>query len=235
MGLKVIGAGFGRTGTLSLKVALEKLGFSKCHHMTEVFGSREQIDYWYAIAQAHDKPSWDDVFEGYQSSTDFPSSIFYKELADHFPEAKVVLTVRDEDTWYKSVEETIWAMWQAIPAWVPKVSKRFARGDFMVNKILWNDLFKGKTDDAAFAKQVFKEHNQTVQSVIPAERLLVYQVKEGWQPLCDFLGVPVPDEPFPHVNDSNSFKTRVKIVRCIAALPYLLAILLGLVVFLRLA
>lgn len=229
MGLEVIGAGFGRTGTLSLKVALEMLGYSKCHHMTEVFGSAQQTDYWYAIALRETPPSWDDVFVGYRSSTDFPSSIFYKELADHFPEAKVVLTVRDEDAWYKSVAETIWALWEVIPAWVPKLSQRFARADFMVKTIVWTDLFRDRTDEPEFTKEIFRTHNQTVQEVIPADRLLVYQVKEGWQPLCDFLGVPVPDEPFPHVNDSRSFKRRVKIVRAVAAMPYLLVAGLSLV------
>ena len=106
MALEIIGAGFGRTGTLSLKTALERLGFNKCHHMMEVAINADQTDYWSRIANNTDCPNWDDVFAGYQATTDFPACDFYAALADYYPNAKVILTIRDEDSWFRSVNET---------------------------------------------------------------------------------------------------------------------------------
>ena len=117
MALKVIGAGFGRTGTLSLKHALEKLGFEKAHHMMEVGKSPKQINYWSEIAKGM-PVDWTEVFEGYQSTTDFPACVYYKQLADLYPDAKVLLSVRDEDSWYRSVEQTILPMSESVPNWL---------------------------------------------------------------------------------------------------------------------
>ena len=223
MALQVIGAGFGRTGTMSLKFALETLGFKKTHHMMEIGPSRRQRAYWHRIAQG-DTPDWDTVFEGFAASTDFPSCIFYRELAAHYPEAKVVLTVRDEDNWYRSVSETILPISTAAPRWllalVPPLGKSFR----MANELVWNRKFSGRAHEPAFAKQVFRDHIAEVQRVIPAERLLVYQVKEGWQPLCAFLGVPVPETPFPNVNDAASFKRALRVLRATHWAPLALAI-----------
>lgn len=224
MTLQIIGAGFGRTGTLSLKTALEILGFNKCHHMMEVATNADQVDYWLRIAENRHIPSWDEVFEGYQATTDFPACIYYAALAESYPQAKVILTLRDEDSWYCSVKDTIWAMWQVIPGWLTRVIPRLRKLQRAVNVLVWLGTFAGKADNAEYAKSVFHAHNQQVKETIPADRLLVFEVKEGWQPLCTFLDVPVPDQPFPHVNDTAEMKRRILIVKCLRYLPLLAAI-----------
>ncbi|MCB2098759.1 MAG: hypothetical protein KDE05_14095, partial [Parvularculaceae bacterium] len=105
MTLSVIGAGLGRTGTASLKVALETLGLGKCHHMSEVFGSPEQTDLW--VKAAHGAPDWPTIFKGYGSAVDFPTAAFWRELADYYPDAKIILSLRDPEKWYESTQETI--------------------------------------------------------------------------------------------------------------------------------
>jgi hypothetical protein len=205
MALKVIGAGFGRTGTLSLKIALEQLGYAKCHHMMEVFRSPEQGRLWKAIADG-DTPDWNAVFAGFESSVDFPSSIFYRELAEKYPDAKVVLTVRSADSWYKSASETIFAIGKVTPSWLKTVAPHLGRIFAMHEKLLWARVFGKRTDDPAHAKAVFERHNAAVQAAMPADRLLVYEVKQGWGPLCAFLGKPIPETPFPNVNDTAEFQ-----------------------------
>ncbi len=226
MAVKVICAGFGRTGTLSLKVALEKLGFSKCHHMQEVLQSPSQIQHWSNVANG--TPDWDAVFEGFAATADFPSCSFYLELAEHFPDAKVILTHRDADAWYKSVSETIYKMWRLIPGWltvIPPLGKAYRA----IDKLVWQGVFDGRCDDPEHAKAVFLAHNQAVVDNIAPQRLLVYQVQEGWGPLCEFLNVAMPDEPFPNLNDAAEMQKRIIGVRAVRLLPYLLLIVLILV------
>ena len=166
--------------------------------MMEVATNADQVDYWLRIAENRSVPSWDEIFEGYQANTDFPACNYYAALEESYPQAKVILTLRDEDSWYRIVKNTIWAMWKG--------------------------TFAGKTGDAEYAKSVFHAHNQQVKETIPAGRLLVFEVKEGWQPLCTFLDVPVPDQPFPHVNDTAEMQRRILIVKCLRYLPLLAAI-----------
>lgn len=199
MPLSVIGAGFGRTGTMSLKLALEQLGFGPCYHMSEVFKNPAAPGYWEAVADG--KPvDWEEVFAGYRSTVDWPSATFYKELADAYPDAKVILTVRDPEAWFTSTQATIFA------------SRIFedATSDWgrMVLKVV-GDLFDREMSNKAKLIDVYNRHNETVQRVIPAERLLVYDLSEGWNPLCRFLGVPVPDEPIPNTNSTEDFKRRL--------------------------
>lgn len=209
MALKVIGAGFGRTGTLSLKVALEDLGFAKCYHMSEVFSRPQDVPLW-QIAAAGKPVDWDKLFEGYQATVDWPGCSFYRELLQHYPDAKVILSVRDFDAWYRSATDTIYHLSRSgfprslLPLLIPRLG-RFVR---MVNTIIWQGTFDHRFGDKAYARSVFTEHIAEVKRNVPAEQLLVYEVKEGWEPLCRFLGVPVPDEPFPRLNDSGSFRRR---------------------------
>ncbi len=206
MALKVIGAGFGRTGTASLKGALETLGFSKCYHMQEVFPNASHIPLWQAAADGH-PVDWDKLFEGYQSTVDWPGATFYKELMAKYPDAKVVLSVRDPDAWYKSATDTIFKMsrmgypMKLAPLFVPRL-RRFIR---MAPQLIWKNTFHDRFADKAYALSVFDAHIAEVKRVVPADRLLVYEVKQGWEPLCAFLGVPVPAEPFPRLNDSAAF------------------------------
>jgi len=194
MALKVIGAGLGRTATFSLKFALEHVGFGPCYHMSEVFaGARRNVPLWLDVING--KPDWDAVFEGYQSTTDYPACSYWRELAEHFPDAKVVLTVRDADSWFDSVSATIFSdKMQGGLVGTPI-------GDMMQGVIF--DAFDGRVAERDFMTQWFRRRNQEVIDTLPKERLLVFNPKEGWEPLCTFLGVAVPDRRFPRVNSRD--------------------------------
>ena len=205
MALSVIGAGFGRTGTLSLKGALERLGFDPCYHMMEVvqhgFGAL-----WRDIAFGG-KPDWDAVFSGYKATVDWPSCNYYRELADHYPDAKVILSLRDPDKWFDSCRSTIFRAMQMDHTEAPEAIRTQME---MVRKLVVQDTFGGDIDDRAHAISVYNRHNETVRQVIPGDRLLVFEASQGWEPLCRFLGVPVPDEPYPRVNTSEEFQQHFK-------------------------
>ena len=194
MALKVIGAGPGRTATFSLKFALEHIGFGPCYHMSEVFaGARRNIALWQDVADG--RPDWDAIFDGFQSTTDFPASSYWRELAEHFPDSKVVLTVRDADSWFDSVSETIMSP-RMLGSLEGSPVERMFEGTYL-------KPFGGRTQDRAFMTDWYRRHNQEVIDTIPDERLLVFHPKDGWEPLCAFLGVPVPAEPFPKINSRD--------------------------------
>ena len=209
MALKVIGAGFGRTGTTSLKAALERLGFDRCYHMFEFMEHPEHAKHWDAASKG--KPvNWDALFEGYQSTLDWPGCTYYQELMQRYPDAKVLLTVRDPEKWFESASKTIFSAPEGVGALLRFLRRpRQLRSAFVVRRILFKGTFGGRTNDKAHAVRVFEDHIEEVKRAVPAERLLVYSVKEGWEPLCAFLGVPVPDEPFPHLNDAGSFQEQI--------------------------
>lgn len=191
MTLKVIGAGLGRTGTLSLKFALEHLGFGPCYHMTEVFaGARRNIPLW--LDAVSGKPDWDTVFAGYASTTDYPACSYWRELAEYYPHAKVILTVRDADSWFDSVSATIFSD-QMMGSLSGSPTETMMKGAIF-------DAFGGRVRDRDFMTDWFVRRNQAVVDALPPNRLLVYSPKEGWEPLCAFLGAPMPAEPFPRVN-----------------------------------
>lgn len=198
MTLKVIGAGFGRTGTLSLKVALEQLGFNKCHHMIEVFRDKQQQQFWHDAAFGK-AMNWDDVFKGFSASVDFPSCAYYAQLMAHFPDAKVVLSLRDPDSWFASASNTIFNSMDNAPDQNSLQSQ-------MTRKLILENTFGGKHRDAEHAKSVFNAHNEAVQRIVPKNRLLVFEAKMGWAPLCQFLGVAVPETDYPRTNSTDEFK-----------------------------
>lgn len=199
--LEVIGAGFGRTGTYSLKAALERLGFGPTYHMFEVFQHPEHIPLWQAAGEG--KPTdWEQIFDGYRSAVDWPASAFYQELMEVYPEARVILTVRDPERWHESGMNTIFPKQEDGPELPEDPHGR------MVHTILWNGIFGGRVHDREHAIALFNRHIEQVKERVPRERLLVYEVKEGWEPLCAFLGVPVPDEEFPRLNDTGAFNER---------------------------
>ena len=212
MGLKVIGSGFGRTGTLSMKVALEQLGYDKTHHMEYVLKSADQRAWWHEIATGK-TADWEKIFDGYRASVDFPSASYYNELLAAFPEAKIVHTVRDVYRWYQSASETIYALSQTPPAWAKKLIPFVRSNREMVDGTVWNRVFHGRFEDKAYAKQIFRDYSEQVKADIPADKLLVFEVKDGWEPLCAFLGKEVPDTPFPHVNDSASFRKMIRNIK----------------------
>jgi hypothetical protein len=198
MTLKVIGAGYGRTGTMSLKLALEQLGFGPCYHMVEVFKNPQAPLWW--IEAAEGRPDWEKIFAGYNATVDWPNATFYKELAEAYPEAKVILTVRDPESWFKSTQATIFA--RDIPEETDEPWPK------MVGKVV-AELFDRRMHDHDKLISVFNAHNARVREVIPADRLLVYEVADGWAPLSEFLGVPVPDGPMPKVNSTEEFQGRL--------------------------
>jgi hypothetical protein len=198
MSISVIGAGLGRTGTSSLKAALEILGLGPCYHMVEVFGKPDHLAFWTRAGHG-DLGNFDAVFAGYGSSCDWPSARWYKEQADRYPDAKVILTVRDADAWFRSTQATIFAERPGGPP-----DPAFGA---MIQAVVFDSLDGGRHDrDKAVA--FFERHNAEVKRTIPAERLLVYDAAQGWDPLCDFLGVAVPDLPFPKNNTTEEFQAR---------------------------
>jgi hypothetical protein len=199
--MKVIGAGFGRTGTMSLKVALEELGYGPCYHMTEVFDNLEHLPLWEAAVRG-EPVGWEKIFASYQAAVDWPAAAFYKELMKEYPEAKVLLSVRDPEKWYESTKHTIYTM-----ADVPDPSPMLR----MATKLVWEQTFSGNFENRQHAIEVFERHNEEVKKHVSSERLLVYEVKEGWKPLCEFLAVEIPkDKGFPHLNDTEAFRQMVQ-------------------------
>jgi hypothetical protein len=216
MPLKIIGAGLGRTGTLSLKVALEQLGFSRCYHMSEVLAHPEHVGVWDSAGRG-ERVDWEALFRGYQATVDWPGCNFYGEFLRLYPDAKVILTVRDSERWYESARQTIFHVRHAFPRWVLPVLPRMRRFQGMLDRLIWVGMFQGRFDDKAAAIAVFERHNEEVKRTVPPDRLLVYEVKEGWEPLCAFLGVPIPEgKPFPHLNDTEEFRLRIKRITRVA-------------------
>jgi len=195
MPLDVIGAGLGRTGTLSLKLALEQLGLGPCYHMLEVRSAPERLEHWTRIA-AGEQLDWEEVFAGFRSTVDWPACNYYRELMARYPTAKVILSLRDPEAWFRSTQATIFSeavQSQAAPA---------------VVKIL-TDIVGADLHDRARCIAAFERHNEGVKAFVPAERLLVFDPAQGWTPLCAFLGVPAPDAPFPAVNTTEQFRTMI--------------------------
>lgn len=210
MRLKVIGAGFGRTGTLSLKLALEKLGLGPCYHMIETREHPEHDAMWLALARG-EISDWRPMLAGYSSTVDWPTAYFWKELAEANLDAKIILTLRDPEAWYASCEATIFArMEQALRAESPDPARKLHMQ--MVNTIIVEKTFGG-----SLAKEhaigVFNAHNEEVRRTAPPERLLVYEAGQGWDPLCDFLRVPVPAVPYPEANKREDFAARFPLAR----------------------
>jgi hypothetical protein len=210
MALQVVGAGFGRTGTLSLKSALEKLGFGPCYHMMEVFPRPEHVAMWHRLAMGGPM-DWDLLFRDFRAAVDWPAARWWREIAAHFPDAKVLLSVRDPEAWYKSMSDTIYQpMTWPVADDAPEV---FKLQNEMVRKAILKETFDNRFDDKEHAIAVFKRHIDEVRAAIAPERLLVFDVREGWAPLCKFLGVPVPDEPFPRLNDTASTQAMIRQIR----------------------
>lgn len=195
MALQVIGAGYGRTGTASLKLALEQLGFGPCYHMSEVFEHPQAVPLW--VEAANGNPDWETLFKGYRACVDFPACTHWRTLMDVYPDAKVILSMRDAGRWFDSVNETIMS---------PKTVE-FTRNSPLMEMMTLNiyDLFDGRIFERQHMIDCFNRHVEEVTSTVPADRLLVFEAKMGWEPLCGFLGVDVPATPYPHVNTKEDF------------------------------
>jgi hypothetical protein len=223
MTLEVIGAGFGRTGTMSLKVALEELGLGPCYHMTEVFAHPEHVEVWRAAARG-EPVDWEQIFDGYRAAVDWPTCSFYGELMEEYPDAKVILTVRDPQRWFESAHDTIYSITRAaasspifyLASLVVPRARGVKRARPMIEEIVWERDFDGRFENREHAIETFERHNDEVKERVPAEKLLVYEVKEGWGPLCEFLGVEIPNKPFPHLNDGEVFRGRIRRIRALS-------------------
>lgn len=202
MTLEIIGSGFGRTGTRSLKDALEILGFGPCHHMDEVLDNPDQVPKW----QAHVAGSVTDVadlFTGYRAQVDWPGAHVWRQSAARFPQAKVLHSVRPEEKWWASYSRTIgklMTIYRDLPV-PPHVHDMMAAADQMIVQ----DTLGGKALDREACLAAYRARQAEVVATIAPERLLIFDVAQGWEPLCAFLGVPVPDQPFPRRNDSVEF------------------------------
>jgi hypothetical protein len=197
MTLRIIGAGVGRTGTHSLKLALERLLGGRCYHMLEILERPDDIPKWIAATKG-DLPDWPGMFDGYVATVDEPSTAFWRDLMLAYPQAYVLLSYRDADDWWQSASRTIMRAHREQPA-----------GPF-------RDLLDALTDHAPFArderdaKAAYEAHNAAVREGVPPDRLIVWQPGDGWDPICSALELPVPDEPFPHVNTTREFVERLE-------------------------
>lgn len=203
MTLSVISVGFGRTGTMSLKLALEKIGHGPCHHMIEVIENGEgQVPLWNDALAGN--PDFDAIYAGYKSAVDWPTAAFWQELASAYPDAKIILSTRSPESWYSSISETILATVWAPDKWPAPAVEWFK----MVTKVLDRSFGGAKDKDGIIA--AFTAHEAAVKAAIPANRLLVHTAKDGWAPLCAFLGTPVPDTPYPRTNSKEEFFQHMK-------------------------
>jgi Sulfotransferase domain len=203
MAMHVIGAGVGRTGTQSLKLAVNQLGLGPCHHMEDVISNMPtQVPLWAAAVKG--RPEWTTIYNGYESAVDWPTARFFRELHAAYPSAKFVLTHRSPESWVESFSETINKA-LAGRAHAPPEMQAWLE---MVVDLVAQTGFPDALDAAALTK-AYIAHNEAVKAAIPADQLLVYQVKEGWAPLCAFLNFPVPAEPFPRTNNREEFWARV--------------------------
>jgi len=204
-----------RTGTLTQKVALEMLGFGPCYHMVDVLADLDQAKLWQRALDG--EGPWEQIFDGFNSTVDWPGGYFYRELIDVYPDAKVLLSVREPQAWERSMRETVWAvrhgesLVRLLSSAQAHVNPQWRGFLEMIDRLVWEGegtFASGHAEPQQLIDTMIR-HNREVEEVVPSERLLVWDVKEGWERLCEFLGVPVPQQPFPHVNDRTEFLNRV--------------------------
>jgi hypothetical protein len=212
--MKLIGAGLPRTATLSQKIALEMLGLDPCYHMVNVLADLDQAALWRAALDGQAPAS--NALEGFQATVDWPGSFFYQELIDTYPDAKVLLSVRDADAWARSMHDTIWGLFyddiliRHLAAARASIDAQWDSYMTMMRE-MWqrSGLVDGAATTPEYMSSAFERYTHEVQAVVPPERLLVWTPGDGWEPLCEFLELPVPEIPFPRVNDSHEFAGRI--------------------------
>ena len=203
MTLEIVGAGFGRTGTYSLKAALEHLGYGPCHHMSEVIHDPAQIEAWSQAAAG--RPGFDKIFSGFRSAVDFPVSAHWQDVLDAMPCAKVILSHRDAEDWYGSFSQTILPLILDRTAWPDRARPWFE----LLERIIIGKALGGRTDrDGVLA--AYRANEAAAREHEAQGRALVFRVRDGWDPLCRFLGVEVPAEPFPRTNARADFFASVR-------------------------
>lgn len=198
MPLKVVGAGLGRTGTNSLKLALEKLLGEPCYHMIEVFSHPDHVGMWHRAALGT-MPDWDELFAGYGAAVDWPAAAFWEQQAEAYPDALILLSTRDSVDWWRSCDNTIFEVFRSADDTMPSEWTEMI-------KALFGEFVGGPLDEQS-AIAAYERHNAHVRAAAPADRLLEWHPGDGWAPIAGALGVPVPDEPFPHVNTTEQFRS----------------------------
>jgi Sulfotransferase domain len=213
--MRVIGAGLPRTGTLTQKLALEQLGLGPCYHWVNLIADLNQVELWHRALDG--EAVWDQVFAGQRSTVDWPGGYFYRELAERYPEAKVLLSVREPHAWERSFRDTIWMMChgQSLMRLLSdarrEIDPQWRRYLLLVDRMLWSGdapFAAGHSQPARLIEEMVA-YNEQVKRTIAPQRLLVWEVGDGWEPLCEFLEVDVPSEPLPHANDRETFIARV--------------------------
>ena len=202
MALLGVGAGLGRTGTASLKRALERILGAPCYHMEEVPRHAPEHPVAWAAAYRGDLPDWDWIFDGYVACVDWPAGPLWQPISAAFPDSIILLSSRDPDAWWRSASSTIF---QAI-------EERYCGPNAGDNGWTWMiqgmmSRFSEDWRDEDAAKAAFVAYNDEVRRTAPVDRLVEWQPGDGWQPICERLGVPVPNEPFPHTNTTEEFRT----------------------------
>ncbi|MCP4383281.1 MAG: sulfotransferase family protein [Hyphomicrobiales bacterium] len=203
MALEIIGAGFGRTGTLSLKSALEQLGFGPCHHMSEVQSDPGQIRLWNDAAAG--RADYDAIFSGFRSAVDFPTAAYWQDLLTVWPNARVILSVREAENWYGSFSQTILPLIADRAAW-PEGAAPWLQ---MTERVVIGKALNGRTDREGILA-AYRDNEAAARALVPSGRALVFDAREGWAPLCAFLGVAMPTEPYPRANTREGFADAVR-------------------------
>lgn len=198
MTLKVIGTGFGRTGTNSMQVALEILGFGPCHHMFEIANNPLMKTRWGGFVGTGQTPDWESLFEGYSSCMDWPSAHYWRELVEVYPEAHVILTWRSTESWWASYHKTLMQFRQTTD---DHASVGYRTLDMVFGK---------RFEDRAHVTGLYEANVAAVKAEVPAERLLIHKLGDGWGPLCAHLDVPVPDQPYPQTNSTADLQERIR-------------------------
>ena len=199
--LRILGAGFGRTGTLSLKRALEIVGFGPCYHMATVVQNPQHAALWVSAARG-ERADWRALLHGFAAAVDWPVTMFWRDILRRSPNIRVILTVRDAATWYASFRETIVAHTEGI---APPPGSRLRALYDLTRELILDGVFGGHATDECRARVLYEQHNRSVYATVPPAQLLVYDVTDGWEPLCSFLAQPVPSETFPHLNTRADF------------------------------
>ncbi|HET6448189.1 MAG TPA: sulfotransferase [Conexibacter sp.] len=210
--MKVIGVGFGRTGTMSLKAALERLGAGPCFHMIDLIVGEDKdrlIPKWVEVSEG--QADWHDVFDGFEATVDWPAAARWREICAAFPDAPVLLNLRDFEPWYRSMENTIRAAKVTPPEQLEQDANRPPPNPLLwqvIDALIWEGDFQGRFEDKAWVREMYDARIEEIKATIAPERLTVWELGvDGWEPLAGMLGVDVPDEPFPRLHDTAEFRS----------------------------
>ena len=212
---QVIVAGMSRTGTKSIKQALEILygNNARAYHMTEVLNQPKHLEIWSDLAFGRRQVSqqvWEQLLDGYIATTDMPCAFYFKELAEAFPNAKVVLTVRDESEWFESFCRLLVVVHRfQYLRFLPPLNRFWPYGTKLNQMVFGDRAFERSEPVREVFIEAYRQHNERVRQSIAPDRLLEFNVQQGWKPLCEFLELDVPQSDFPHSNAGISGPSKI--------------------------